>query len=810
MNEKYKKEKEFKIKQLKKEIAEIEKLLKNSGVGLFTGNDLSVLRNILQKNKNYLHKLESNEFEIAIVGLEKAGKSTFANALIASNFLPSAPERCTFTSTRLVYGSDKAVIKLYNESEFNNIFQELLSSVEYPDAKNQNFRNMTIEEFKNYFENELKIKNPNLYQVHNNKTNKEIEDILKNKDELELTGETLEFEGEQLTQDTFREYIRGIKIGKITNTAKPRSVKDIAIESSKLNRLKTAIIYDVPGFDSPTKIHENQTRERLQQADAIILISNAGDKPNINAPQLDTLQKDTDIDGIPLKDKLFVFGNKIDTANSLEIVENNIDVFVEDVVNTHKIAEEKRVFVGSALKYLKDNNLTTEEYHSKFEIDDNIDNIRSAIEKYYENERFEILKKKIDSNSDTFREILKNIIKNNDEDFDEDFAEHKKTSITSETIDKIKENLEKILRDFNYNLREDFEKNKYFSDKFKSLLETDEEVSNNYFPLIEENDIQQAKIYTSKTVSSEIPIDKMNPYIREKKYSEYLKRFSELIINMTSDKTKEVEKELLNSFVKALNVYNETLLEEKLKLDTQKFIQKLTNNQEFNEDKFTYLVERFSRHLFDILILYPLLSDSRKQKFEKSQQEFIYLSTFYGDKATEFISMLLTGEKGNAISMEDLIKLVQKGIAIIQNPYNIKDRVEDLRDIFNSLQQLDTTKISYNVDEITKDKKAASTEKELLEEINRDIENLKEILKQAVVPAMNLELAFYNGINKQVDLMIETFKSTNSEYYNEFNSFISKISNIVAENKLKNIKTEIEKQQKLKEIKEYINSIIKD
>ena len=810
MNEKYKKEKEFKIKQLKKEIAEIEKLLKNSGVGLFTGNDLSVLRNILQKNKNYLHKLESNEFEIAIVGLEKAGKSTFANALIASNFLPSAPERCTFTSTRLVYGSDKAVIKLYNESEFNNIFQELLSSVEYPDAKNQNFRNMTIEEFKNYFENELKIKNPNLYQVHNNKTNKEIEDILKNKDELELTGETLEFEGEQLTQDTFREYIRGIKIGKITNTAKPRSVKDIAIESSKLNRLKTAIIYDVPGFDSPTKIHENQTRERLQQADAIILISNAGDKPNINAPQLDTLQKDTDIDGIPLKDKLFVFGNKIDTANSLKIAENNIDVFVEDVVNTHKIAEEKRVFVGSALKYLKDNNLTTEEYHSKFEIDDNIDNIRSAIEKYYENERFEILKKKIDSNSDTFREILKNIIKNNDEDFDEDFAEHKKTSITSETIDKIKENLEKTLRDFNYNLREDFEKNKYFSDKFKSLLETDEEVSNNYFPLIEENDIQQAKIYTSKTVSSEIPIDKMNPYIREKKYSEYLKRFSELIINMTSDKTKEVEKELLNSFVKALNVYNETLLEEKLKLDTQKFIQKLTNNQEFNEDKFTYLVERFSRHLFDILILYPLLSDSRKQKFEKSQQEFIYLSTFYGDKATEFISMLLTGEKGNAISMEDLIKLVQKGIAIIQNPYNIKDRVEDLRDIFNSLQQLDTTKISYNVDEITKDKKAASTEKELLEEINRDIENLKEILKQAVVPAMNLELAFYNGINKQVDLMIETFKSTNSEYYKEFNSFISKISNIVAENKLKNIKTEIEKQQKLKEIKEYINSIIKD
>jgi hypothetical protein len=67
--------------------------------------------------------------------LEKAGKSTFANALIDNYVLPSAPERCTFTTTRLVSGSDKATVEFYTEIEFNKIFQEMLAELEYPAAE---------------------------------------------------------------------------------------------------------------------------------------------------------------------------------------------------------------------------------------------------------------------------------------------------------------------------------------------------------------------------------------------------------------------------------------------------------------------------------------------------------------------------------------------------------------------------------------------------------------------------------------------------------------------------------------------------
>ena len=100
------------IEKIKRSNQILEKLIENNfKVGLLKSEQLNKLEEIKKKNQKFQYKLESNEFEIAIVGLEKAGKSTFANALIKSNILPSAPERCTFTSTRLISGTDQASVQ---------------------------------------------------------------------------------------------------------------------------------------------------------------------------------------------------------------------------------------------------------------------------------------------------------------------------------------------------------------------------------------------------------------------------------------------------------------------------------------------------------------------------------------------------------------------------------------------------------------------------------------------------------------------------------------------------------------------------
>lgn len=57
------------------------------------------IEKLIGRNERLLEKIRSQEFEIAVVGLEKAGKSTLSNALIRVNVLPAESERCTFTKT---------------------------------------------------------------------------------------------------------------------------------------------------------------------------------------------------------------------------------------------------------------------------------------------------------------------------------------------------------------------------------------------------------------------------------------------------------------------------------------------------------------------------------------------------------------------------------------------------------------------------------------------------------------------------------------------------------------------------------------
>ena len=70
--------------------------------------ELDIPASLLQKLTNehprlnqQLERLRANRFEVAVIGLEKAGKSALLNAWLGQEILPSARERCTFTSTEI-------------------------------------------------------------------------------------------------------------------------------------------------------------------------------------------------------------------------------------------------------------------------------------------------------------------------------------------------------------------------------------------------------------------------------------------------------------------------------------------------------------------------------------------------------------------------------------------------------------------------------------------------------------------------------------------------------------------------------------
>ena len=93
-------------------------------------------RNDLRKKFEKLKsELEKRDFKIGVVGLESSGKSSLINAYIDKDFLPTATERCTYTTTTIKSCSDKKSQKysIYyftreEFKEYENVITGLLSS----------------------------------------------------------------------------------------------------------------------------------------------------------------------------------------------------------------------------------------------------------------------------------------------------------------------------------------------------------------------------------------------------------------------------------------------------------------------------------------------------------------------------------------------------------------------------------------------------------------------------------------------------------------------------------------------------------
>ena len=143
----------------------------------------------------------------------------------------------------------------------------MLKSINYPINKiPSDFRNLSLEEFEAECEL-LERDNINYIPVH-----EDIVAILKDKNRFSLTGETVRLK--KSTNPDFdkivNQYITGEVLADGKSTAKPRSAKSIKIKTSNLAELKNAIIYDVPGFDSPVSEHKNQAKSYLEKADVVI------------------------------------------------------------------------------------------------------------------------------------------------------------------------------------------------------------------------------------------------------------------------------------------------------------------------------------------------------------------------------------------------------------------------------------------------------------------------------------------------------------------------------------------------------------
>lgn len=268
-------------------------------------------------------------------------------------------------------------------------------------------------------------------------------------------------------------------------------------------------------------------------------------------------------------------------------------------------------------------------------------------------------------------------------------------------------------------------------------------------------------------------ISDLNNKIRQRKYSEIRQDYSSMLNNLSYEKMNEaislIENNIIEQFENSFPSQKSVL---------QKHIKDALRYQMkdiYNNVGFEYLFDRFSRSLFDIF-LYPLTDNGRKKHFYKAKADFIYLDSYYchnNEKKPPYslIRLLLTQkDDGKGISfviktidkiINDFLGLDKVSLAIkwAKKASSVLKNDEDMLKEFSRHLFEQSSTLDLDIEGLLDEVKSCTNLSDIIQEVNEDMKNIKDILKFAVVDAMDLDLVFFNSVDKNMDKLNSSIHS---------------------------------------------------
>lgn len=746
------------------------------------------------------HKLDTGEMEVAVVGLEKAGKSKFSSAFVnMEGLFPSADERCTFTSTTLRYGDkNQARVEFYSRREFVEKVDAMFADVNF---QGKNFEQVDVATFRRYFD-ALQETDKALYSMHAAKTESDIIDILEGRARiLSLLGQE---------DKVFADVSSAELTSYITDKHVSRAVRNVTFYANNLEGLENIVLYDVPGFDSPTLVHINQTIDKLKQVDAIVMVKNIK-MPSLKGGEVDILVKNSDMDGIKLSDKLFVFGSYADAVDSLEQLDKNKRLLHGDLSEKLRISfSTGRMFTG-VLDKNYEHILTERGGQSEIEA------LKNALREYNENERAAILAKRINRSIEEIKIILRAIV---DKTQIAVLNRHEETSIVLCLMDESRKKIDNAIPRFINPIKEQILLERAFTNKVVAGIEACMPVLDQAFI---EDTLHEIQAADTRNV---INYTKLNLELRGRMATRIKEAVIRLVLDVSLDDVKTIQQGVHDIVLKALHIDTKHPRYEKLTQAVAAFIEKETASVSMREAGFKPLIERFIVDLIDTMIIQPLGCDARRERFIKGKSDLYMLALFsagssfdlpyrsplvaavlaqkrcnenspelsqrYRDEFTRamprangneeamphmaqmLVSMLAEIAINRMTPISEVTTIVKK--VVNHSGVSAKDGGSKMVSNFQMLlDELGGDGSDLNVTEGTylkyllKEVKQANSKEEVEKEIETDLSNLVHLFKDCVVTAMNLELPFISAITLMTERVREIFQdSTYRNFLSEY------------------------------------------
>jgi len=292
------------------------------------------------KVEQRLGRVESPYCHIAVIGLEKQGKSTFVNAWVGTQALPSDTKRCTWAASTIVNGNNyKAEVHFSSRSamdkQIDGLFADLgISRVDAGFPLPDSIRELD------------KMKGKDTHPAF-----KDLEQLSKfwKQINLNLDKAPQTIRGEN-TADLYDQLFRYISLRE-KDTGNEQGVA-YAVERADIHFPMTDAnlefaIDDLPGIDAPGNRAEDMTWNSVEHsADVIVLVKNAFNNASLNAAEEKIWDKARISDtSIKLTDRLFVILNQADA----EKIEHGRDCHQQAFENfTAKGAPGDRIFYCSS------------------------------------------------------------------------------------------------------------------------------------------------------------------------------------------------------------------------------------------------------------------------------------------------------------------------------------------------------------------------------------------------------------------------------------------------------------------------------
>ena len=729
---------------------------------------------INNKLKSRKERLKKPKFEVAIIGLEKAGKSTFANALLKDDYLPQAPNRCTYTTTTIESSKEnnRATISFYTKNEFLESFQATCKDIE---LQNIDFETITLDSFEKILQEKSA-----LFQNSNNAD--DIRAIIKNRDDIKKYLDKSDEIIESNIKNSIKPFIVDEKIA--------RAVKNINILSNEFKDFDDMVLYDVPGFDSPTKFHMEQAKKYLLRADAVILLLSIAENVSFTKMLADYIKDVKDEDGTTLKRKLIIGATKFDfhihgnKDEDLKGIEERKELLIKEC-KKFDIYKEENFFLTSPLSYLEGlKAMNSDKAHSKIinlGLNDGVLDIRNRVVDFFNNEAIDVLRDAIAIDVQECKTFLLEFRKNNNtEDLHEKINEEE-YDLKIKKINEISKQLLDIVVD-----KQKFVKEQNDFNIQKSIIEKMETI---WLDQIKISDEKRESLIKEITQDNTEKVGEFQSKLRPVIYAKSLELMKKMIAEAIEDKSFNVINNFKDEILKVFNINSEK--ENKLKEKLSEIIDK----HSYNSKSYEPLLDRFLIDIFKIMIEYPIATsknDERFKAFKESEQSIESLLVFDDSYDRELGSLYAQSlVKKILVHYEDIKfediknKLIQYKDLFVHN-LSIDDLASSLMNKKISLRTLDNfiekskdklknlvaDSIIHNISEFAPkniyaelfdNAQKSHTYIQVQEEINKDIDLLKEIISNIVLKAAKIEKPFINSLNNQIESIRIDLNSDESE-----------------------------------------------